>query len=129
MDVTYVFIRYISVTIQRQARAFYSRCNKIIYHENKEFIESVEIERSLSENYSFSSSSFYNSVDEKITYQDQLIRGLMSLDDVEKFIIYEKFLNQRSDVDIGSFFSISGQMVSKKKRKILSKLKELYFFK
>lgn len=126
MDITYVFIRYISVTVRRQAKAFYRRQHKISYHENKEVLENIEIEKRLSEFFFNSSSSLYNTVEDKLSYQELLYKGLGSLSEVEKYIIYEKFVNQRSDIDIGKDFSISSQMVSKRKRSILDKLKTFF---
>lgn len=126
MEITYVFIRYISVTIQRQSKAFYRRQNKITYHENKELIENIDIEQRLFENFSNQSNSFCGNFDEKLSFQELLIKGLSSLSEIEKYIIFEKFINQRSDNDIGKEFSISSQMVSKRKRKVLDKLKTVF---
>ena len=39
MDITYIFIRYISVTIRRQANTFFSKHNRTIYYENEDLIE------------------------------------------------------------------------------------------
>lgn len=125
MDITYIFVRYITVTIKRQAKAFYYRYNRIFYYENKEFIESIEIENEAIESKPNSSTSFYRNIEEKFSHQELLLEALNSLDDMEKQIIYEKFLNRRSDADIGKEYS-SGQMVSKKKRKILGKLRSSF---
>ena len=72
-------------------------------------------------------SCFYGNIEEKITFQELIFEGLNSLDFFEKQIIREKFLNERSDMDIGKNFSVSSQMISKKKRKILNKLKSIYY--
>lgn len=127
MEITYVFIRYISVTIKRQAKAFYNRHNKVYYYENKEFIESIEIEERTIECHLNSSSFFYGDFEEKMSYQDLLCESLNSLDEIERRLLYEKYLNQRSDVDIGNDYSISSQMVSRRKRKILDKLRKFFF--
>ncbi|OJG22863.1 hypothetical protein RU95_GL004040 [Enterococcus avium] len=74
-----------------------------------------------------SMSCFYGNIEEKITFQELIFEGLNSLDFFEKQIIREKFLNERSDMDIGKNFSVSSQMISKKKRKILNKLKSIYY--
>jgi DNA-directed RNA polymerase specialized sigma subunit len=124
MDITYIFIRYISVTIKRQARAFYLRYNKIFYYENREYIENIDMETE--EVCSISSNSFCRNIEDKLSYRDLLFKGLNSLQVMEKQLIYEKFLNQRSDADIGRDFSISSQMVSRRKRKILYKLKNFF---
>lgn len=126
MDITYVFIRYISVTIKRQARAFYRRYERIIYYEKKEFIENIG-----NEIITFNpntSSLLYKSIEDRLSYQELLLEGLESLDDMEKQIICEKYLKLRSDSDIGKEYSVSSQMVSKRKRKILDKLKNFFLF-
>lgn len=126
MDITFIFISYIKVTIQRQAKAFYRRCYKITYYENEEFIENIEIEKEIIGYHSRSESFLNDNFEEKLSHQEILLKGLSSLDETEKYIIREKFLNQRSDFDIGKDFSISGQMISKRKRKILSKLESFF---
>lgn len=124
MDITYMFIRYISVTIKRQAGAHYGRSNRISYHEHKEFIENLDAE--INENYSFISNTINENTEEKIASEEVLFNSLNFLDDEERWIVFEKFINQRSDNDIGKDFSVSSQMISKKKRKILEKLKKFF---
>lgn len=119
MEITYIFIRYVSVSIQRRAKAFYRKHNKIYYQENKEFIESIEVE----EGFEFSSNPFFENIEEKLSYRELINKSLSTLNEKEKYIIIEKYVNQRSDIDIGKQFSISSQMISKSKRKILKKLK------
>ncbi|MBV7389639.1 sigma-70 family RNA polymerase sigma factor [Enterococcus sp. ALS3] len=126
MDITYIFIRYISVIIRRQARAFYYKYDRVFYYENKEFIENIEIENETSESSLNQPSTFYRNIEEKLSYQELLLEGLNLLDDTEKKIIFDKFLKQRSDADIGKEYSVSSQMISKKKRKILGKLKSFF---
>ncbi|RGW10552.1 sigma-70 family RNA polymerase sigma factor [Enterococcus asini] len=124
MDITYIFIRYISVTIKRQAGAHYGRSNKISYYENKEFIDSLDAE--INENSLSISSTTNETIEEKIASEEVLFKSLNFLDDEERWIVFEKFINQRSDNDIGKDFSVSSQMISKKKRKILKKLKSFF---
>lgn len=126
MDITYVFTRYISVTIQRQAKTFYRRNNRITYYENKELIENINIEREMLDSSPELAKSYFDNFEENLTYQEILSKGLGALSEIEKYIICEKFLNKRSDADIGSEFSISSQMISKRKRKILGKLKNFF---
>lgn len=121
MDVTYIFISYISVTTQRQARSFFRKSDKISFFENKEFVDIGK-----AESYSNLLSAANNEFEEIILYQELLLNALCILDEMEKHILYEKYINQRSDFDIGKDFSISGQMISKKKRKILGKLKDFF---
>lgn len=126
MDITYAFIRYISVTIRRQARAFHNRYSAITYNENIEFVENLVTDKEGVEYYLSSSNPLYKSFDDRLVHQELLMRGLDSLNETEKYVIHEKFLNQRSDADIGKDFSISSQMISRKKRKIIGKLKHFF---
>ena len=113
MDITHMFIRYILVTIKRQAGAHYGRTNKISFYENKDFIENLDVEIS-------------EDIEGKIVFEEFLFKSLNFLDDEERWIVFEKFINQKSDNDIGKVFSVSSQMISKKKRKILEKLKNFF---
>lgn len=126
MDITYAFIRYISVAIRRQAKAFHNKYSVINYNENIEFIENLVTGSEGVECNLFSSNSLYKSLDDKLIYQELLMRGLDSLNETEKYVIHEKFINQRSDADIGKDFSISSQMISRKRRKIFGKLKHFF---
>lgn len=127
MDITFIFIRYISVTIKRQAKAFYRKYDRIFFYENKEFIENIDLDDEIVQVNSKPSSVFYKNIDERLSYRELLFKGLDSLDEMEKQIICEKFFKQRSDSDIGKEYSVSSQMVSKRKRKILDKLKSFFF--
>lgn len=125
MELTYMFIRYVSVTIKRQAGAFYRRYNKLVFYENEELKENLEIEKT-GEYYLNRSSIFCGNINEKLIYQELLAKGLKSLDEKEAKILCEKFLNQRSDFDIGNEYSVSSQMISKRKRKIFRKLASFF---
>lgn len=126
MDITYIFIRYISVSIKRQARTFFRRNDRVFYYENKEFIENIDLDNETIQLNSNQSNDFYKNIEEKLSHQELLFGGLNSLDDTEKQIVCEKFLKQRSDSDIGKDYSVSSQMVSKRKRKIIDKLKKFF---
>lgn len=121
MDATYIFIRYISVTVKRHAQTFYYKYNKTFYYENKEFVENTDMESK--EVHSKLLNSIYENIDDRLFRQELLINGLNSLNIMEKQIIREKYFFQKSDAEIGIVFSVSGQMISKRKRNILNKLK------
>ena len=70
MDITYIFIRYISVTIRRQANTFFSKHNRTIYYENEDLIENNIVEKVSSENDWNSTRSFYKNIEEKLTFQE-----------------------------------------------------------
>ena len=124
MEISYIFTNYIYVTIQRQAKAFFDRSYKIIYYEPAEFNVNCQNEEKLEENKFVKSYSVYTSIDERILNKEFLRKAFVSLETVERYIIFEKFFNNRSDADIGKEFSVSSQMISKRKRKILEKLKK-----
>lgn len=127
MDITYIFIRYISVTIRRQANTFFSKHNRTIYYENEDLIENNIVEKVSSENDWNSTRSFYKNIEEKWTFQEIFSEGLNTLNNMEKHILFEKFWNCRSDMDIGKDYSVSSQTISKRKRKILNKLKNIFY--
>lgn len=126
MEITYIFTSYISITIQRQSKAFFQRIQKVSYHESKEFVESAELENKMLEFHSNSSDIFFSNFEDKLLYQELLLKSLSSLNEMEKHIIREKYLHQRSDADIGKDFSISGQMISRRKLEILRKLRQSF---
>ena len=74
----------------------------------------------------FFSNTIYKNIEEKIASEEVLFNSLNFLDDEERWIVFEKFINQRSDNDIGKDLSVSSQMISKKKRKILEKIKKFF---
>lgn len=51
MDFTYIFICYVSVTLQRQANAFYKKQANLFSYESLEFIESKEMEEAIQYQY------------------------------------------------------------------------------
>lgn len=121
LEITYIFIRYITVTLQRQANTFYKKQLKIFSHESKELIEE-EINKSVN-NFEFSKMPI---PDEEVIFHCQvkeLLDSLQLLTKEEYFILIEKHVKRRSDADIGKDLHISGQMVSKKKRNAYTKLK------
>ncbi|EHS2293192.1 sigma-70 family RNA polymerase sigma factor, partial [Enterococcus faecalis] len=68
---------------------------------------------------------------EKIDFQfqlEELLDNFHLLTKIERFILLEKHVKQRSDADIGKALHISGQMVSKKKRKAYAKLRKIFSF-
>lgn len=124
MEITYIFTRYISVTTKRQACAFYRRYNKTFFHENIELVENLDIHSN--EVYSNIPSHFFENIEDKLSYQELLFKGLNALNSVEKQLIREKFYYQKSDVEIGKALSVSSQMISKRKRTILNRLKSFF---
>ncbi|MCB8470878.1 sigma-70 family RNA polymerase sigma factor [Enterococcus faecalis] len=114
MDFTYIFICYVSVTLQRQANAFYKRQGKLFSYESLEFIESKEMEEAIQCQYG-NNQLLPDKLIELGYRNEEIYTSLTSLTEVEQYILKEKHVNQRSDASIGKDMQISGQMVSKKK--------------
>lgn len=124
MDFTYIFICYVSVTLQRQANAFYNEQGKLFSYESLEFIESKEMEEAL--NYQYENNQLLPEKLIELEYRNEKIcSSLASLTKVEQYILKEKHVNQRSDASIGKDMQISGQMVSRKKRQAYAKLRKI----
>ncbi|CAK20211.1 sigma-70 family RNA polymerase sigma factor [Listeria welshimeri] len=124
MDFTYIFICYVSVTLQRQATAFYKKQGKLFSYESLEFIESKEMEEAIQ--YQYGNKQLTPEKLIELEYRNEKIyTSLASLTEVEQYILKEKHVKQRSDASIGKDMQISGQMVSRKKRQAYAKLKKL----
>lgn len=123
MDITYIFIRYATITLQRQASSFYKNQGKLFSYESTELTEFNQSEQTgklyLNEN-EFTPEEIF-----EINFQNEQLRASLScLTNEEFFILNEKYSKKLSDADIGKKLHVSSQMVSKKKRKAFSKLKE-----
>ncbi|HBI6482363.1 TPA: sigma-70 family RNA polymerase sigma factor [Listeria monocytogenes] len=124
MDFTYIFICYVSVTLQRQANAFYKKQGKLFSYESLEFIESKEMEEAL--HYQYGNNHLLPEKLVELDYRNKTIyTSLASLTKEEQYILKEKYVNQRSDASIGKDMQISGQMVSRKKRQAYAKLRKI----
>lgn len=123
IDITYIFIRYVTVTLQRQANTFYKNQGKIFSHESTELTEFNQSEQTgklwLNEK-GFNPEEIF----EKNFENEQLYLSLSCLTNEELFILREKYSKKLSDADIGKKLHVSSQMISKKKRKAFAKLKK-----
>lgn len=124
MDFTYIFICYVSVTLQRQANAFYKKQGKLFSYESLEFIESKEMEEAIQCQYG-NNKLLPDKLIELGYRSEKIYTSLASLTEVEQYILKEKHVNQRSDASIGKDIQISGQMISKKKRQAYAKLRKI----
>lgn len=125
MDVTYIFIRYITVTLQRQANAFYNKQGKIFSHESQELTEFNQREQTerLNEKV-FTPEEIF-----EMNFENEQLRlSLSCLTNDELFILSEKYSKRLSDAEIGKKLHVSSQMISKKKRKAFAKIKEYFLF-
>lgn len=116
MDVTYIFIRYITVTLQRQANAFYNKQGKIFSHESQELTEFNQNEQTGSLNEKgFTPEEIF-----EMNFENEQLRlSLSCLTNDELFILSEKYSKRLSDAEIGKKLHVSSQMISKKSAKLL----------
>lgn len=123
MDITYIFIRYVTVTLKRQANAFYKQQGKIFSHESKELTEFNQNEQS--GELWFNEKGLTPEEVFEINFENEQLRLSFScLTNEEFFILNEKYSKKLSDAEIGKKLHVSSQMISKKKRKAFGKLKE-----
>lgn len=97
MDVTYIFIRYIIVTLQRQANAFYNKQGKIFSHESQELTEFNQNEQTGSLN----EKGFTPEEIAEMNFENEQLRlSLSFLTNDELFILSEKYSKRLSDAEI-----------------------------
>lgn len=127
MDITYIFIRYVTVTLQRQANAFYSKQKKIFSHESKELTDFNQNDQS---GKILFNKTVLNPEEIFVMHfqNEQLYSSLSCLTDEELFILREKYSNKLSDAEIGKILHFSSQTISKKKRKAFAKLKKILLY-
>ncbi|WP_195971693.1 sigma-70 family RNA polymerase sigma factor [Enterococcus gallinarum] len=123
-EITYIFIRYVTVTLKRQANAFYKRQGRIFSNESQLLIDSKEITEQLLLQQVHSSTP--DILLERQFLNEQLLLSLFQLTDEQIFIMKEKHLKKQSDAEIGRKLHCSSQAVSKKKRTIYTKLRKFF---
>jgi DNA-directed RNA polymerase specialized sigma subunit len=122
-EITYIFIRYVTVTLKRQANTFYKREGRIFSNESQLFIDSKDTTEQLL--LQQTNLSMPDILLEKKLLNRHLYLSLSQLTDKELFILKEKHLKKQSDAEIGQKLHCSSQAISKKKRAIYSKLKNV----
>lgn len=122
-EITYIFIRYVTVTLKRQANAFYKREGRIFSNESQLLIDSKDTTEQLL--LQQTNLSMPDILLEKKLLNNQLCLSLSQLTDIELFILKEKHLKKQSDAEIGRELRCSSQAISKKKRAIYTKLKKV----
>lgn len=126
VEITYIFIRYIAVTLERKANEFYKKQGNVFYKESQELVESKEIiDQIAAQGITFFMPEEFL---EKKIQSEQIHLSLLKLTSEEFFILEEKFLENKSDAEIGHILRCSSQAISKKKRKIYAKLREIFSF-
>lgn len=124
LDITYIFIRYVTVTLQRQTKDFYFKQGKIYSHESQELTE-IDQNDKLIQSWMGENKFNPEEILEKNFQNEELRSSLACLSDEELFILNEKYQKNLSDAEIGKRLHVSSQMISKKKRKAFTKLKSL----
>lgn len=122
-EVSFIFIKYIHQTMINQANKYYKK--KSINDKDFKYEENLT-ESKLVGLYSL---DYENHQDPStiIISKDTLKRidyNFKNLSSADKQLLFEKYIGNKSDREIASKFGISSQAVSKRKRKILSKLRD-----
>ncbi|EGO5166164.1 sigma-70 family RNA polymerase sigma factor [Enterococcus faecalis] len=123
MDITYIFIRYVTVTLKRQADTFYKSQGKIFSHESTELTEFNQ-RKQTGKLWHAEKGFTPEEIFEKKFECEQLCSSLSCLTNEELFILSEKYSKKLSDAEVGKKLHVSSQMISKKKRKAFAKLKK-----
>ena len=134
--ITYEFIRYIHKTMIHEKIKYGQRSDRTRHDKNGVKVINNE---NLIEKYDSSSERkidfmpiyHYEALEEKQDYENlesyiddaDLARSIETLTNQEKLILFMKCVEEKKDTVISKEFGISSQAVSKRKRRILKKLK------
>ncbi|WP_314576418.1 sigma factor-like helix-turn-helix DNA-binding protein [Enterococcus gilvus] len=121
-EIAYLFIKYIQQTLINEKR-------KYIRNSIRKQIP-IMGEEYLLENLENEKEALLETADEK-DYQHledfiediNLTNAIVKLTNIEKYILYKKFVEKETDKTLAKEFGISSQAVSKKKRNIIKKLR------
>lgn len=122
-ELTYSFIKYIHLCLVNHAGKYYK--NKFNNSHLISYEESVT-EVLLQNSMGLDRQNFFNPeeiLEEKSLYEI-VNYSLTNLSDEELAILYMKYFLKKSDREIGTLIGISSQAVSKRKRKIVQKIRK-----
>lgn len=122
-ELTYSFIKYIHLCLVNHAGKYYE--NKFNNSHLISYEESVT-EALLQNSVGLDRQIFFNPeefLEEKSLYEI-VNYSLTNLSDEELAILYMKYFLKKSDREIGTLIGISSQAVSKRKRKIVQKIRK-----
>lgn len=125
-EINYLFVRYIQQSIRNTSNAFLKK--KHTYSNN---YFSTDILEDLIVNNSYDQYLLLDSITESeinilqnFTENEKLSKAIERLSFKEKKLIYEKYIQCKTDNEIATSFSISRQGVSIYKKRVLKKLEE-----
>ncbi|MGC5455854.1 sigma-70 family RNA polymerase sigma factor [Enterococcus faecium] len=125
MEKTYLFIRYIQKTLLHE-KLNYVRNNKKRRSEiliEDEFLHSISsCEKTLLEDIKLEDINHF----EDYIENNKLANSLTSLTDVEKFILFKRYVRGNNDTEIAKEFNVTSQAISKRRRNILNKIKNKF---
>lgn len=122
-EISFIFIKYIQKTLTNQANKYYQK--KRIYSNDFPYEENL----TESELKDLASNEFKQKNDPMTIFDSKetisrIEKNYINLSTDEKFLLYEKYFEKKSDREIAKNFGISSQALSKRKRKILKKLRK-----
>lgn len=122
-ELSYTFIKYIHLTLVNHAGKYYkNKFNNLHLIPYEEFITEAIARKS----FSIEGQMRMNpaeSLEEKMLYEI-VNHSLFSLSNEELAILYMKYFLKKSDREIGALIGISSQAVSKRKRKLIRKIRK-----
>lgn len=121
-EISYIFVKYVYSALTNQANKYYKNSEKqsvpLNYEEN--YTESELWKMNLYDLELIESPLKILELKEKMSEINEHFNELTMQ---EKSILFEKYINQKSDYEIGQEYSLTSQAISKKKRAALKKLK------
>jgi len=125
MEKTYLFIRYIQTSLTHE-RLNYLR-------NNKKRSSEILIEDQFLLNISSAEKNFLEEINlkdvihfENYVEDNKLSDSIASLTDIEKIILFKRYIQGYNDIVIAKEFNVTSQAISKRRRKILNKIKNKF---
>ena len=122
-EISFIFIKYIHRTLVNQANKYYQKksvySRDLVYEEN---LTESELKELSSIDYKKKNDPFII-FDSRETGK-RIEHNFEKLSSDDKQLLFDKYIESRSDREIALKLGISSQAVSKRKRKILSKLRK-----
>ncbi|MDU5337094.1 hypothetical protein [Enterococcus sp.] len=120
-EISYIFVKYVHSALLNQANKYYKNSERrsllLSYEEN--YTESELWKIKLHDLESTDNPLKLLELKENLSDINEQFNGLTMQ---EKSILFEKYVYQKSDFEIGQEYSLTSQAISKKKRAALKKL-------
>lgn len=120
-EIAYIFIRYISVTLLNEKRSYIKKKNnQHVMTDQNDLLDNLP-----SKEISYIETADYHTLENYVNSYD-LANAIASLSSAEKHLLYEKYVLSKKDIEIAKQLNISSQAISKRKRKILDKIRKFF---